>query len=87
MEECSEMVQKASTYDALCKRDTYIGKVREVSSNGVMDKCSGTVQQASAHSLRTHENQTEHVRETSSNGVMDEHSGKAQGEHSRRGPW
>ena len=43
MDEGSEMVQKASTYEALRKRDTYIGKVREVSSNGVMDEGGGKV--------------------------------------------
>ena len=52
--------------------------VTESSSNGVMDECSGKVQNASTYQLRTHENQTGHVRETSSNGVMEEGSGNIQ---------
>ena len=66
------------TLTAACpnERDT-IGKVRETSSNGVMEEGSGKVHRASTYlALHKRETYIGNVSETSSNGVMDERSGK-----------
>ena len=85
MDEDSGNVQRASTYSGLPKRERRerareretIGKVREVSSNGVMEEGSKTVHKASAHpDLRERETYIGNVSEAASNGVMDEGSGK-----------
>ena len=47
MDKYSWKVQKASTYSALRKRETYIGNVSETSSKGVMDEGLRKVQKAS----------------------------------------
>ena len=54
-------------------------KVRELSSNGVMDECSGNVRKrALTQPVCTNERCDQKVSEGASNGVMDECSGKIQ---------